>query len=342
MESIPVYHGYVVLRDDIYNMNMNITGYDWEAKKELVADLVVFQDEYWTLSIWTSILYVAAVFGGRKLMQHRQKFDLTLTLAAWSGALALFSFMGTVRMIPNMYYALRYQSFYESVCSHEWTEIPVVCVWTTLFSLSKIIELGDTVFIVLRKSPLIFLHWYHHITVFMYTWYSYKERASSGRWFITMNYAVHSVMYSYYAMKALRFRSPNWVKMAITLFQLSQMVVGSYIGIYIYYLHKDGVQCSVTDNNLKASFAMYFSYFLLFAKFFYDTYVNPPRRSPKPMQNGSASNVIAKSHANGTQSKPISNGQSPSHVANGVNGLTKRNGAYANGIHPISDSKKLS
>ena len=31
--------------------------------------------------------------------------------------------------------------------------------WTFMFVLSKVPELGDTIFIVLRKQPLIFLHW---------------------------------------------------------------------------------------------------------------------------------------------------------------------------------------
>ena len=31
--------------------------------------------------------------------------------------------------------------------------------WSSLFVLSKVPELGDTIFIVLRKQPLIFLHW---------------------------------------------------------------------------------------------------------------------------------------------------------------------------------------
>lgn len=46
----------------------------------------------------------------------------------------------------------------------------VAAFWGTLFSLSKVIELGDTAFIILRKQPLIFLHYYHHATVLIYTW----------------------------------------------------------------------------------------------------------------------------------------------------------------------------
>ena len=45
---------------------------------------------------------------------------------------------------------------------------------------SKLPELGDTIFIVLRKQRLIFLHWYHHITVFVYCWYSYGHPVATG------------------------------------------------------------------------------------------------------------------------------------------------------------------
>jgi hypothetical protein len=38
-----------------------------------------------------------------------------------------------------------------------------VGLWTMLFIYSKIPELGDTVFVILRKNNLIFLHWYHHV-----------------------------------------------------------------------------------------------------------------------------------------------------------------------------------
>ncbi|VDL66713.1 unnamed protein product [Nippostrongylus brasiliensis] len=44
--------------------------------------------------------------------------------------------------------------------------------WACMFAFSKIAELGDTVFLVLRKRPVIFLHWYHHAVVLVYCWHS--------------------------------------------------------------------------------------------------------------------------------------------------------------------------
>ena len=57
--------------------------------------------------------------------------------------------------------------------------------WACLFSFSKIAEFGDTLFLVLRKRPVIFLHWlvrrflflmmffrYHHAVVIILSWHS--------------------------------------------------------------------------------------------------------------------------------------------------------------------------
>lgn len=56
----------------------------------------------------------------------------------------------------------------------------------------------------LRKQKLIFLHWYHHITVLIYCWYSFSQYTAPARWFVVMNFVVHSIMYTYYAFRALR------------------------------------------------------------------------------------------------------------------------------------------
>lgn len=155
--------------------------------------------------------------------------------------------------------------------------------WTWLFVLSKLPELGDTIFIVLRKQPLIFLHWYHHITVLIYSWFSYTEYTSSARWFIVMNYCVHSVMYSYYALRAMGYKPPRFIPMIITSMQLTQMIVGCTINLWAYdYLKAvNPSACHISPINVKLSIAMYFSYFVLFARFFYVTYLSPNARKGK-------------------------------------------------------------
>ena len=65
------------------------------------------------------------------------------------------------------------QSFEETVCSSPlsgWGTGPSG-FWVMLFIFSKLPELIDTVFIVLRKRQLIFLHWYHHVTVLLFCWH---------------------------------------------------------------------------------------------------------------------------------------------------------------------------
>ena len=48
---------------------------------------------------------------------------------------------------------------------------------------------------------------YHHLTVMCYGFYTFSVFPSTGRWFMVMNYCVHSIMYSYYALRAMRYTS---------------------------------------------------------------------------------------------------------------------------------------
>jgi len=87
-----------------------------------------------------------------------------------------------------------------------------LAIWGWLFAMSKIIEFGDTAFIVLRKKPLPFLHWYHHVTVCIFTWYALTPVPSAlSQWFGSMNYAVHTLMYTYYALRSSGYKFPHWV-----------------------------------------------------------------------------------------------------------------------------------
>ena len=94
--------------------------------------------------------------------------------------------------------------------------------WGWLFTLSKVLELGDTVFLVLRKRPLTFLHVYHHCTVLLCCWYGTAIVSPISRWYATMNYFVHSIMYTYFAAQVLRwFSISKGLAMTITAMQVS-------------------------------------------------------------------------------------------------------------------------
>jgi hypothetical protein len=130
-------------------------------------------------------------------MKNKPRFELRLWLAAWKTLLALFSIFGAIRVLPELIYVIYTHGIKYSICNNS-NAFGVVGFWyekkqkfkfylnsyfsrTWAFCFSKLPELIDTVFIVLRKQPLIFLHWYHHASVLIYCWFSYQDYSSTGR-----------------------------------------------------------------------------------------------------------------------------------------------------------------
>ncbi len=165
--------------------------------------------------------------------------------------------------------------FQHSVCHnavHTWAAGPTG-MWVMLFIYSKIPELLDTVFIVLRKKPLIFLHWYHHITVLMFCWSAYSTMAGSGLFFVGMNFSVHAMMYGYYCLQALNCCPKAFPPVLITIAQILQMFVGTGVCISCWYYVLNGTNCSNDFNNLVAGALMYGSYLYLFCEFAVKRYI---------------------------------------------------------------------
>lgn len=89
----------------------------------------------------------------------------------------------------------------------------------------------------------------------------------------------YSVDIQYYALRAMKFRLPRWISMMITLLQLSQMVIGCWVNISAWQYKNNGEMCQVTEENLQVSFAMYTTYFILFAHFFLGSYIWKTKRT---------------------------------------------------------------
>jgi len=251
----------------------------WDVEENFDKDpWVTWLRNRWTDTFIYAAIYLVVVFGGQILMRKRERFELTLCLTLWNVGLAGFSIMGAIRCTAELFRTLTTKGAHESVVDMTFYDGPSG-FWVLLFTLSKFAELGDTIFIVLRKQNLIFLHWYHHIATLIYCWNSYAEQTGTGRWFVTMNYCVHSLMYSYYALRALKFKVPRFVNVTITGLQTLQMFIGVGLSIYVFGLKIRDLPVQQTWGNLAFINVMYLSYLYLFSKFFYDAYI---AKKPKP------------------------------------------------------------
>jgi len=238
-----------------------------------ILDIMV-NNNYW-LPITSVVLYLLFCHFGVRYMENLKPFGLNKALAVWNLFLSIFSTYGAIRTVPHMIYRIATKSFESTVCESPHTAFGAGAsgLAVQLFILSKIPELVDTVFIVLRKKPLIFLHWYHHVTVLLYCWNAYVTEAGAGLYFVSMNYTVHAVMYFYYFLQAIKYIPkwfPSWI---ITIMQISQMVVGTFIVVMsIYYYNYGGAiypptKCNNNMSNLIAGGVIYSSYLYLFVEF---------------------------------------------------------------------------
>lgn len=228
-----------------------------------------------TVPVAACVLYFLMITIGTRVMKDRKPFDWKPALAAWNFLLCTFSFLGMLRTMPHLIVNLTTFSHIDTFCKPAETMYAngPCGFWVMLFIFSKVPELVDTGFIVFRKSKLIFLHWYHHITVLLFCWHSYATQSSTGLWFVAMNYAVHALMYGYYFLMTIK-RVPKWFRPeVITIAQIAQMVVGTYVCVASYIYLRSGVECAVRTENVLAGGLMYSSYLYLFTEFFVKRFI---------------------------------------------------------------------
>ncbi|KAH7696351.1 ELO-1 protein [Aphelenchoides avenae] len=122
-------------------------------------DAKVWVARHFPLTIQISILYMVVVFGTKFLMRKREPFNLFVPLNAWNLFLAVFSIVGTLKLTPEFFGTLYNNGLQDSYCKLGTFTSGNNGYWVWLFIVSKMFELVDTVFLVLRKRPLMFLHW---------------------------------------------------------------------------------------------------------------------------------------------------------------------------------------
>jgi len=261
---------------DHFPMAQPLYPFDFENSYDSTPVLLYMKNELgYAVPIGFVIAYLLFCYFGKKAMDKQEAFKIVGALAAWNLFLSMFSTYGAIRTVPHMLHRILTHSFEDTICEAPYTAYGAGAAGlaTQLFILSKIPELVDTVFIVLRKKPLIFLHWYHHVTVLLYCWNAYVTESGAGLYFVSMNYTVHAVMYFYYFLQAIKSMPkwfPSWI---ITIMQISQMIVGTFIvGASFYFYFNGGknyapTECNVQPSNLAAGGTIYASYLYLFVEF---------------------------------------------------------------------------
>jgi 3-oxoacyl-[acyl-carrier-protein] synthase III len=241
-------------------------------------------------------LYIISVVVGQYAMKHRQPaacVSNSNVLFLWNMFLAAFSLYGTTRVVPYVFLNAIdnmdnnfdiYNMFVSIACKNTYAvKNGPASLWVCLFVFSKVIELGDTVILVLLKRRISVLHFYHHATVLPWAWYELANESAPSATFAAMNLAVHSIMYSYFAISCSeygreRFPSYGTIPKVITFFQCLQMFCGIVLLIFAYY-HKNAINnyspssitpsssCNVTNYSIGISTFIYVTYFILFLNF---------------------------------------------------------------------------
>lgn len=232
-------------------------------------------DGGWPIApLGVGVAYLLILFLLKQWMDKREAIKPKTPLILWNTCLAVFSIIAFVKFAPSaVLTGLAKGGFIYSVCLVKPFSTETLVFWMSMFIISKFIEFGDTIFLVLRKAPLTFLHVYHHLTVAIYGWFGGTDRSLLGHWFLSMNFGVHSIMYTYFMLKGFGVNVPSVVAKAITSLQLLQFLMGLLVilisGVHIWY----GYECNSTMACTVFGLVIYGSYLLLFSNFFYHRYI---------------------------------------------------------------------
>jgi elongation of very long chain fatty acids protein 6 len=171
-----------------YYTNTFTNAEDWLA-------CVLWFERHWWFFTLSAVLYLPCVYIGKNYMEHRPPYNVNIHLKVWNFLMCIFSLAGTIYTIPVCvfsWYSYGWQSF---ICgADEWPyEVGIAGEFIVVFIVSKALEFVDTLLLIVRKKPIIFLHYYHHVITFLFTWYQgvFEFHINGmGYFFSAMNFLV--------------------------------------------------------------------------------------------------------------------------------------------------------
>jgi len=215
-------------------------------------------------------------FYGPKIMKkYETPYFVNNYLIIWNLILSVFSILGTYYFSYPVFKTFIATPYYDNLCINDYYEnINVETqIWYGLFVISKVFELIDTLFLILKKKSVNFLHVYHHISVLIFCWFGTRQPISLYlKYFACMNYFVHSIMYTYFFATSLKIVPKYFPSYLITVLQILQMILGLVITGSVWYYIFNNILCPHHLDFVIYSSLMYGSYLALFLHFFIKRY----------------------------------------------------------------------
>eukprot|EP00471_Norrisiella_sphaerica_P003874 CAMPEP_0184479138 /NCGR_PEP_ID=MMETSP0113_2-20130426/976_1 /TAXON_ID=91329 /ORGANISM="Norrisiella sphaerica, Strain BC52" /LENGTH=305 /DNA_ID=CAMNT_0026857149 /DNA_START=200 /DNA_END=1117 /DNA_ORIENTATION=+ len=248
---------------------------------------------WWPYFVTASIGYQLLITLGVKFMQNRPPSPLGKLLPLWSLIAWAFSFIATVRLASAVWEHIQRNegSLYKTSLRYcdgvdELIESTVHKLsWVEFFCYSKPLEFIDTIFLVLKKKPVIRLHWIHHQLTMWYAWLCLVLFASPGIIFALINAFVHTVMYCWYFYASIKYKPASFAIM-VTSIQNIQMLAGVFVPLYFFSIRS---HCDIPDVYWFVTAAMYSLYVYLFGTLFVQKYIVAkacPKKKKKEKMNG--------------------------------------------------------
>ncbi|KAF8520763.1 elongase of fatty acids ELO [Hysterangium stoloniferum] len=248
----------------------------------------------WPATIAILIGYVGFVFGLQFLMRPRKAFQLNGLAKAHNAFLSVGSFVLLVLFIKEMVPIIFRKGFFYAICNPD-SFTPNLKVYYALVYLSKFYELIDTVFLALKKKPLVSIHVFHHAATPLLGLVVLNSKIVMVWFLIMVNLAVHTVMYYYYYASAGGHKI--WWKRYITTIQIGQFVLDAMVGYFVAYAYLASnyfprfpapAECSNSGTGLGHLYScvLVTIYFFLFNSFYKNNYNSGAPSKTRESRNG--------------------------------------------------------
>ncbi|GAB6022955.1 hypothetical protein CHUAL_007045 [Chamberlinius hualienensis] len=241
----------------------------WELRDDRTEELL-FMDSIKPILI-ILILYYLMVLYGPFWMKDKKPYNLKFFVFIYNMFLATLNFY-VFKELAIACYRMKYNWLCEPVRLSKTPDDMRVATGYHLYFVSKIIELFDTVLIVLRRkdNQLSFLHVYHHSTMTLVTWTILRWVPSGSVALAALvNSLVHVFMYSYYGLSVIgpTVRRYLWWKKYLTMIQMFQFIWGFS---FIINMFTTGCEFPKWLQYFSAFYLL--SYIILFSQFYNSTY----------------------------------------------------------------------